>query len=267
MNETITIQSICPYCDRPSEARVPADFNSWPSDLRMVFERIIKRGIAHDGCDARSTAAHVGHRLDSMLDMKQRDWEQICPAEFRKPIDWSNRNANRENYEKLKCWRGPKGLSIVGNSGMCKTRFVYSVLAAHFVDGKSLVAMSHADFRHTISWAAMNDSKKLANLVDMIRKADIWFLDDLGNGRFTPAAEEGFELILNDRTQNNKPCIFTLCGSLDQVIQQISEGRRTSIRRRIVEYTDLIEFTTYAQTKKDGTIATVTAGTELTARV
>lgn len=234
-----TVDTTCQICKKPLQLKL--DIDNLDRPMTEMFMRMAKNQAVHDRCQDGQYISHSTNAIVEEADSRRKQWCEICPAEFVPPIDWSNPKAKRTNFDLIKGWSGPKGLYVHGATGLCKTRFVYKVLGPMYVDSKDIVCMTHSWFRYRITELTQSDHVKLHALVDRIRKADVWFMDDLGNGRFTPASEEAFEMLLNARTSENKPCVFTSLTTPEQL--KLTEERNESINRRIRDFCDIIQFT------------------------
>lgn len=230
----------CPICKEPLITQFDSTGNP---GIDAVLERLSMVTV-HDDCYDKVQSEGRRAVVETEVQGRKSQWYDICPIEFRKVIDWSNPRAKRHNYDAVYGWTPThKGFIVTGATGLCKTRFVMKMLARHFVDGTSVVMVTHADFRHSVGNLMMTDTAKFRQMMDGMMKSDVLFMDDLGNGKFTPAVEEAFEAILNERTRQNRPCLFTCNVGMDALAATLSDERRAPIIRRIVEFCDEIKFT------------------------
>lgn len=233
------IETTCPDCKGSVNAEIPDDL---PAEMKETFKKIAVRGILHDSCDSHKRALEERNRVTSLIDARIQQWETLCPPEFRKEISFDFPTAKKESWDKIANWKPERGLLIHGKTGKCKTRFVYAMLSKFHEEGMIIAAMTHAEFRHQVTLWAGNDTMKLKKLLDSIRNADIWFIDDLGNGKNTPSSEEAFEMVLDCRVREGRPCIFTTNVPVESIPVKLSVERGEAIARRIRDYCTPVEF-------------------------
>lgn len=235
---------VCQICGKSLSEKTVALLNTdFKGGIEETLVKRIGQSLVHDHCNKNWHKAQERKEEIAEANDRSQHWTKLCPPEFAKALDWKNPRCKKQNYDKVFPWRGDgKGLLIVGETGLCKTRFVFKMLGRHHVSGKTISMMSHARFRTKITTLSQSDPTGLVRFVGDILKADIWFLDDLGNGRFTPASEEAFEAILNQRTEQNKPCIFTSLYNQEQLLNAMSPERGASIVRRLLDFCEVIQF-------------------------
>ncbi len=173
---------------------------------------------------------------------RSKVWEGLCPIEFRKPVDFNHKHADRELFSRIMNWEpGQRGIICYGPTGHCKTRFIWKLLKRLFDDGQSIAAFTHPEFRMTASRRA-KDVDELASWVKWQACRDLWFLDDLGKGNITPASEEALEETVDARTRMNKPMFITTNSGQDDLLARFSPDRGGPIVRRILDHCEPIQF-------------------------
>jgi hypothetical protein len=241
-NEQI-VQTECKLCGGPLDVTIPAEA-SW---LHGAVRRLVPMAT-HDRCyDKRREELRSAELVAAQL-ARSKEWETLCPPEFRKRLDWTKRNADRRKYERVMDWRfGEQGLLIVGTSQQCKTRFMFKLLEREFNGGKKVAALTHAEMRRKLSSLEIQAAVKL---VTFWVKLDLLFIDDLGGGMVTRMSEEAFEDVLCGRGSNGRPTMFTTNLSMDRLANRFSEDRSQAIMRRLLENCAQLDFD--ALGKKEG---------------
>ena len=148
-----------------------------------------------------------------------------------------------------------RGFGFSGRAGSCKTRASFQMLkVAHFcghscatINGVNLAKLSIDQFndtpisggsclggnRQTIGTQAKRQLRRLAD-------CDWALLDDLDKCKFTPRAEEALYDILESRTSNLRPTIWTCNANSEQLVAMFTEERGIAILRRLFEFAEVI---------------------------
>jgi DNA replication protein DnaC len=229
----------CKLCHLPMVVELPDECEPY----RGALERTARMVAVHDACydiwQGKSKAAKI--LADETA--KLTSWKTLCPPEFQKPIDWSRKAANRSNLNKILAWTcGEKGLLVLGESGKCKTRFVWKLLEREWTAGRTMAVHTHTKFRATVSALASGDQQQAVNFASALAKTEILFIDDLGKGRATPASEEAFFDLLDKRMTDCRPTLFTSDLTLNQIEQHFSDEYSRGLMRRILERTEQVQF-------------------------
>lgn len=227
----------CKMCQRPVNICIP----DGGGEFKAEIEKLLPMAV-HDSCydDHRRRQRAAARVADEAA--RAEDWKKICPLEYRKPLDWSKRNCKRPIYQAVMNWPfGAKGLLILGRTGLCKTRFAYKLLEREFLVGRKIMAYHHSDLRLKSSMLAKEDMKQLERFMDLLIKAEILLVDDLGKGNLTPASEEAFAYMIDGRYRANRPCVFTTNDVMDQLAQRFSDEYRDAVMRRIVESVSVVD--------------------------
>jgi DNA replication protein DnaC len=84
--------------------------------------------------------------------------------------------------------------------------------------------------------AKQNAMQSLSNAMS----CKVLLLDDVGKGRLSPSAEEQLYTILDFRSENGLPTIWTTNASASTLHDMMSEDRGDAIIRRLVEFSEII---------------------------
>jgi DNA replication protein DnaC len=170
-------------------------------------------------------------------------WLRMCPPRFRDPFDFKkvDPRARREGLEEVLGWQfGPRGMFIMGETGMSETTAAYALLhrlvnveglTVRAMDGMTLALEASYNFResqHAESW--------LRALV----KPDVLFIDDLAK-RFTRATQEAFFAVIDRRGAALKPIIATTNCTGDMLAKIIDDPQLSDpLRRRMRQYGEIV---------------------------
>lgn len=167
-------------------------------------------------------------------------WRKVCPPLYR---DTDRDRLPPGGLTAVDHWPfGPQGLGFVGDSGRGKTRTMMLLLRRMLMEhGRSCSYVTSASFSHEVSRRA--GSGKPGDLDDYLAwlcRADLWFLDDIGKGRLTDRVESELYHVIETRTANLRPILFTSNASGQALADSMSEDRGTPIIRRLREFCEVV---------------------------
>jgi nucleoside-triphosphatase THEP1 len=166
-------------------------------------------------------------------------WEKLCPYLYQhtdpelilaKP--WAREVAHWQ-YE-------PKGLCLVGKTGVGKSRAVWLLIDRLFQEGKKIHAVDSQTFRTANANAATEGNTE--SWIRTLSRVDVLLFDDLGQMKVTDSAAEALLSIVSKRTENGKPLIITTQYTGHELSAQFGrEHLGEAIRRRIGEFCHVIK--------------------------
>lgn len=168
-------------------------------------------------------------------------WDEICPALYQNtdPL----RIPSKFNSAASGWMYGAKGMGFVGEAGKCKTRVAFQLLKRFHFGGKSCAAVSSTRLAMLASDQFSNDEDvKSYARSDMrdFRRADLLLIDDLGKGKMSDRAEMELFDILEVRTSNTLPTIWTANASAKELRAMMSGDRGAPILRRLAEFSEIV---------------------------
>jgi DNA replication protein DnaC len=212
---------------------------------------ILARMAAHDECAAQARSENNARDAAQRLEVRSQMWETICPSEFKKEIDFTKPGNSPALFQRLGAWEyesgepkkvNGKGILATGGTGRCKSRYMFKLCERYFKAGRRVVCVSHTTFRRELSYLMREEPRQGVRYMDLLLHADIMFMDDLGKGEITPASEEAFEMLLDKRTSNGKPCFFTSNDNMSTLQRRLSADRGAPIIRRLMDYCEHMNF-------------------------
>lgn len=174
-------------------------------------------------------------------------WEAICPRLYA-DTDPNHPDIPQDLLKKVMKWEfdpatGGKGIGIVGPSGKCKTRLLYLLLKELCIDeGWDVYAVRAASFARAASNAFANDEKirtDAQKILHACRNAQVLLFDDLGKERYTDRVEMELYDMLEDRTSELLPVMWTANTTADGLHSRLSEDRGEPIIRRLAEFSHI----------------------------
>jgi predicted ATPase len=184
---------------------------------------------------------HDGERLQEkkIAPRTLSPWEKLCPHAYQhtdrerilsKP--WAREVVNWQ-YE-------PKGLCLVGKTGVGKSRAAWLLLQRLFDEGKKIKALDSQTFRSANTQAAMDGETE--TWIRSLSRVDVLLFDDFGQMRVTDAAAESLLAVVSKRTENGNPMIITTQYTGHELSSQFErEHLGEAIRRRIGEFCHVIK--------------------------
>ena len=172
---------------------------------------------------------------------REDDFWAMVPAIYKTTDETKiNSKLKRAIYE----WKfGPQGIGIKGPSGTQKTRAAVLLLHSLHKGGKSVFYLKATNLTKNALEAFSDDKAIKKHALESIRNAtecQVLLLDDIGKGRLSPSAEESLYALLDTRTENLLPTIWTTNADSSQLHDMMSEDRGDAIMRRLVEFSTII---------------------------
>lgn len=203
-----------------------------------MFARLT-RSVACEQCIDTADGKRMARQAAERLETRTQQWATLCPAEFRKPLDFAK--VRRDLHDRLMAWKyGPKGLLVSGPTGHGKTRLMFALMQREHAAGRFCAFVAHIDFRREVSFLSQTDAAAMRRYLAVLMRAEVVLFDDLGAGVITPAGEEAFEMMLAKRTRDGKPMLFT-ANAPETLPGRFSADRSAPIMRRIWEFTDHVK--------------------------
>jgi DNA replication protein DnaC len=128
-----------------------------------------------------------------------------------------------------------RGLGIVGAVGTCKSRLAAYILNRHVAAGK-LCLWLPANMVGTLAteqYQSDENGDKARQTLRRAKKCELLVIDDLGKGRSTGIVDETMFAIIDGRTQNELPTIWTANGGADFIIATFAIDMGMALARRL----------------------------------
>lgn len=235
-DEFSTVEVPCKVCSLPVSVQVHRDAHN--RDIKALLKIAV-----HNECHERLLNQEKSRAILNRQTAQAASFAVMCPKEFQKPITFNKVSATL--YDKVMAWdwKEGRGLYLHGRSGMCKTRFAWALVKREMMTfSKAVVAVTHTEFRYNVTLLSNAGAEPLASYMKRLQLCDILFIDDLGKGRITPAAEEALESLIDCRTRNNKPMLVTSNNSLESIAKLFGPECAEPIVRRLTDYCESIKF-------------------------
>lgn len=227
---------------------------SFDAAYHVMFERRCFHSLRCDECEAIATEKAEKEKLAAELKIITDSWEAIAPVLYRT----SDIKRFPKKLQQIVADFDPvsqRGFGFSGRAGSCKTRASFQMLKVAHFRGHSCATINGVDFaklsidqfndtpisggsclggnRQTIGTQAKRQLRRLAD-------CDWSLLDDMDKCKFTPRAEEALYDILESRTSNARPTIWTCNANSNQLAAMFTEERSGAILRRLVEFAEVI---------------------------
>ena len=129
-----------------------------------------------------------------------------------------------------------QGLAFIGKSGAGKTRAMFLLLERLVGQGKSIAWITATDLAYFAADQFSNDPQEKHEAKErlrLLRSAKVAFIDDLGKGRLTDRVESEFFDILDTRTREGLPTMWTSNSGGRDLLAMFSADRADALLRRL----------------------------------
>jgi len=172
---------------------------------------------------------------------REQRWHAVCPPLYR-DTDPERINARCASFA-LEWIPGQRGLGITGSTGLGKTRALFLALRRAFDAGKTCRAISHNAFTRTVQSAFAGDGIERSDakaMLSALQKCDVLMIDDLGKPPPTERADSELEEIVEIRTCNLLPILWSANGSSAWLTKRLGPDRGAPLVRRLSEFSDVL---------------------------
>ncbi|MFZ0616291.1 MAG: ATP-binding protein [Chthoniobacterales bacterium] len=131
---------------------------------------------------------------------------------------------------------GAIGLAFVGKSGAGKTRAMLTLLERLAGEGRTVQWLTATDLSFMAGDQFSDDPQERHNAKETlrrVRRVDVVFLDDVGKGRMTDRAESELFDILDTRTREGRPTLWTSNSGGRDLLAMLSADRGDALLRRL----------------------------------
>ena len=234
---TPTDETVASRCERCGETyEEPAGLREMFPDARIV-------------CDPCETALRREEEQLRRESAAIAEWEATVPAVYRK-TDEAHPEFPREINRACQQWLSGRGigsderlpfLGLIGASGLGKTRVVSRMVRRLIWEGARVVWCNSSRFQ----WAAQNafnDAEKAEaqKWLKTYQSASWLVLDDVGSLKSTEAVTDALYAVLERRTANELPMIWSSNETLDEMIPKAPEKVRARIISRLGGFSNTI---------------------------
>ena len=178
------------------------------------------------------------------LDCFGRAWMKVCPASFDETDPERIKPTKIDAVMKFD-FSTHKGIYLFGKPGTQKTRSIYCLLARELLSGRSIIRLESVEFTQQASSATYNPTMG-AEWLEKVCAYDILFIDDIFKNKMTEAQEFILFSVLDRRTSNCKPTIFTSNIGLSEACSMFTDAgqgdRAEAVMRRIKEFSRVLKF-------------------------
>lgn len=146
---------------------------------------------------------------------------------------------------------GPTGIGFVGKAGTCKTRAAYLLMDNNIIDIEYVGGIRESATAFTSTELAClavdqfsddpNDRDEAKRYLKRAKRDHLLLIDDIGKGKMTERAEVELYDILEYRTSNMLPTIWTANMAGDELRKILSKDRGDPIMRRLMEFSTIIK--------------------------
>lgn len=211
----------------------------------IVMGRTIERVKICDPCGEKEQAEYEERKAQEKQreadEERARQWKQICPPLYR---DSDPAKLPKKFLEAINGWEfSPRGIAFTGDAGMGKTRCAFLLLKKLHFAGTWCFALSATRLAmHSANQFSDNKALKTeaGEALSKAQSVQALLLDDLGKSKMTERAELDLYHILETRTSNELPTIWTANASANDLLRMMSPDRGEPIIRRLAQFTNIL---------------------------
>jgi hypothetical protein len=167
-------------------------------------------------------------------------WREICPELYQHTDPTQLTPKIKEIVDGWKL--GSKAPAFIGRAGTRKTRAAFLILHRMHFDGVKVAAISSTRFAKYCADQFEDDPHKRAIArkgMECVRRARLILLDDLGKQKMSDRAELELYDLLEHRTSNMLPTMWTANSAGTELLQMFSVDRGEAIIRRLAEFSQI----------------------------
>ena len=169
-------------------------------------------------------------------------WEKICPPIYR-DTDLSRIDPRCAKVALDWDASGSVGVGLLGTTGAGKTRALYHAMQRAHRLGRSCAAISHNAFSRAVGIAFSGDGADRAEArhrLEQLRRAQVVLIDDLGKAPSTERTDAELEDLVEERTANRRPILWTSNGSAGWLAKRLGNDRGEPFVRRLSEFSTIV---------------------------
>jgi hypothetical protein len=193
-------------------------------------------------CDAAKHASDQERKANQKEDELRTAWEAICPPIYR---DTDLGRIDPRCAQAALDWdaSGSVGVGILGTTGAGKTRALYHAMQRAHRIGRSCAAISHNAFSRAVGIAFSGegaDRAEARHRLEQLRRAQVVLIDDLGKAPSTERTDAELEDLVEERTANRRPILWTSNGSAGWLAKRLGNDRGEPFVRRLSEFSTIV---------------------------
>jgi DNA replication protein DnaC len=193
-------------------------------------------------CDAAKIASDQERQANEKEAELRTAWEAICPPIYR---DTDLARIDARCAQTALDWNasGSVGVGILGTTGAGKTRALYHAMQRAHRLGRSCAAISHNAFSRAVGIAFSGDGADRAEArhrLEQLRRAQVVLIDDLGKAPSTERTDAELEDLVEERTANRRPILWTSNGSAGWLAKRLGNDRGEPFVRRLSEFSTIV---------------------------
>lgn len=232
-----TAKRQCWRCDKEFEATVE-DYAAFPSECPVCLKRIADRDREMFRIKQMAKQSYRLEEVEAVI-------AKITPATFKKTN--LQELPDMVAYRKVIDWKvGPRGLLLLGASGLGKTRCLWGLAHRLLKEGRQVEFLRETDFSHQV--AKRGHLGSLWDWVDFLCSTEVLILDDLGKAPRTDRFVSELFHVIDTRLNEERPILISTQLEGEEIAGQITrgihEGGHTAgaLVRRLRDACEVVQF-------------------------
>lgn len=195
-------------------------------------------------CEGALTTSAERERDAARAKARDAKWMKACPTIYRDTNPADSR-LNQAALALSQAWptTSTRGLGFIGTTGKGKTRCLFLALRRAHAAGSNVAAISHTKFSRVAMDAFSGDAEEKAIARERLKHlhtADVVLIDDLGKPPSTERADSELEELVEDRTSEALPILWSANGSGEWLIKRFGVDRGEPTVRRLAEFSEVL---------------------------
>jgi DNA replication protein DnaC len=240
------MSSLVPTIDESLSSRECSECGNHYDELIWQREMFPQMPFRCDACDDLLTEKN---QQDARKKQAHDAWVACVPPEYRSTSE-DHPDYPRQVSQLAKLWLANHGsassglcLGMIGESGIGKTRVMARLIRLLIWRGERVMWVHGGKLQEAFQ-NQFDDAKRAASLETINRANRIpWLMiDDIGAIRGSECVTEGLGILMEERTANGRPILWTSNETLEEMLPAAQPKPRARIVSRLGGYSKIIEF-------------------------
>lgn len=216
-------------------------FTPMRTEVISFLGRRLDYAVLCECCQRRLTSEREAEEARNRAGRLAKAFDAMCPPLYRES---DPRRLAGAFLRESEAWEfSPEGLGFIGAAGTGKTRCAWRLLRRLHFAGKRVYGLTATAYAKACA-DQFHDAPEVKAGAEAVlgrcRRVEVLLLDDMGKQRFTERAEMELFALLEERTGNLLPTLWTANAEKGDLKKMLSPDRAEPLIRRLVEFTKVV---------------------------
>ena len=216
-------------------------FSPMQTEVISFLGRRLEYAVLCESCQQRLAAERDAEEARNRAERLADAFDAMCPPLYRESDPQRLAGAFLRECE---AWEfSPEGLGFIGAPGTGKTRCAWRLLRRLHFAGRRVYGLTATAYAKACADQFHDDPEVKAGAEAVLRRCqrvEVLLLDDMGKQRFTERAEMELFALLEHRTGNLLPTVWTANAEKGDLKKMLSADRAEPLIRRLVEFSRVV---------------------------